>query len=67
LRRSHSQTHLIELDGVLGPSGELFLDASGNGSYDPGEYFRDLNGNAVWDGGDGFIDVTGIGERPTTI
>jgi Flp pilus assembly protein TadG len=43
---------------------EDFIDANGNGTYDPGESFTDVNGNSQWDADRG---ITGAGVRGAVV
>lgn len=47
---------LIDLDGVPGPSEEMFVDLDGDGAYFPGGWFVD-RGNGLYDDGEPFADA----------
>ena len=49
---------LTNLDNIFVTHG-FFVDADGNGGFDPGEIFVDANGNCVFDQGEVFIDTNG--------
>jgi outer membrane receptor protein involved in Fe transport len=43
--------------------GERFIDANGNGKFDPYEPYQDLNRNYQWDPGEPFTDLNGNGKH----